>query len=294
MTTQPGRVDEDDWLRSFEAPYNQTARGRVTARTLLPNYDNLERAALAHMSVDVQRACDIEASAQGTDAWHDARRDRFTGSCYNRMAGGCRFSNSERSLRDLLWYKSISGNADMARGHQFEPHARDLYLDWRLMEYEDGRLQLRPQSVDEKGIIVLPQRPWMGYSPDGIVHDGDGKMQLIEIKAPRKIKPQINPDYMAQMQGGMWLLKQKYGEDHMQYCDFVQAEKACWHDPCQECECYMFNIKVERVPYNDDYARRLVLNLSDKWLNEYLPRMVMRDANLLERGRFDPVTRVNL
>ncbi|TMZ36438.1 hypothetical protein EMG21_33850, partial [Klebsiella pneumoniae] len=84
--------------------------------------------------------------------------------------------------------------ADMWRGIESEPIARDLYAE-------------KYAPVTECGFMVRTENDWtLGYSPDGLISD-DG---LIEIKAPRPkshvatILSGAVPGYhMAQLQAGL-------------------------------------------------------------------------------------------
>lgn len=97
-------------------------------------------------------------------------------------------------------------NADMQRGHDEEPRARDYYTEHHAPATEYGFM-----------VRELDDGTRVGYSPDGIV----GEHGLIEAKAPRQkthlrtILAGTTPaEHMAQMQCGMWVS----GRD---WCDFI-------------------------------------------------------------------------
>ena len=88
-------------------------------------------------------------------------------------------------------------NADMQRGHDEEPRARDYYTEHHAPATEYGFM-----------VRELNDGTRVGYSPDGIVGD-DG---LIEVKAPRQkthlrtiLAGSAPIEHMAQMQCGMWV-----------------------------------------------------------------------------------------
>ena len=104
------------------------------------------------------------------------------------------------------WVDPVYVNADMQRGNDIEPIARDLYSE-------------KYAPVDELGFMVrvLPDGHRLGYSPDGLVGD-DG---LIEVKAPRAkthlltiLSGQMPKHHMAQVQAGLLV-------SGRQWCDFV-------------------------------------------------------------------------
>jgi hypothetical protein len=117
---------------------------------------------------------------QRTDAWHLLRAGRVNGSTAKAVLA--RVSKGEaaarRDLRVQLALECVLGtscedrtfvNGDMQRGIDIEAEARAAY------EMATGRV------VREVG-FVSSTRNEIGYSPDGVIGDYDG---LIEIKVPR-------------------------------------------------------------------------------------------------------------
>ena len=116
---------------------------------------------------------------QGTPEWHDLRRGIVTASVVGRLLTPTfkvADNDTSRGLTATLVAERITGwteetpmNADMWRGVDSEPIARDIY---------SGHYQ---QAV-EVGFLLREEDGWqLGYSPDGLV----GMDGLIEIKAPR-------------------------------------------------------------------------------------------------------------
>lgn len=154
---------------------------------------------------------------QGTDEWLEARRGIVTASVVGKLvtAKTLKVANNEdsRGLTALLVSERITGwsdpsyfNADMQRGHDIEPIARDWYAEREGVE------------VTELGFMVLEQDGYrIGYSPDGLV----GKDGLIEIKAPRAkshllthLSGEMPLHHMAQVQTGLLVADR-------QWCDFI-------------------------------------------------------------------------
>lgn len=155
---------------------------------------------------------------QGSDAWHDQRRGIVTASVVGRLlTPTLKVADNEasRGLTATLVAERISGfteetamTADMWRGVDSEPIARDLYSE-------------RYAPATEVGFMRRDQ-DWgtLGYSPDGLVDD-DG---LIEIKAPRAkthvltiLADKVPDHYMAQCQAGL-LVSARAWIDFVSYC----------------------------------------------------------------------------
>lgn len=112
-------------------------------------------------------------TASSKNLWEESRRYRITGSrCYEVFTSGQK-KDVDWSIKAsrYFWPKKFSTSATR-HGITNEPHARELYA---------RHFQL---NVVEFGLVVNPIHPWLGYSPDGVVFEGDKPTKLIEIKCP--------------------------------------------------------------------------------------------------------------
>lgn len=143
---------------------------------------------------------------QGSDEWLQARAGVLTASVVGQLITPSKVqvskSDTARAVMDTLLAERITGTveslfvtADMQRGQDEEPFARDLYAEHTR------------QTVDETGFMVRTiNGHQLGYSPDGLVGD-DG---LIEIKSRRHKKhlrtiltDAVPPENYAQLQCGL-------------------------------------------------------------------------------------------
>lgn len=170
---------------------------------------------------------------QGSEEWLAARRGIVTASVVGELVTPKTLTvannDKSRALTALLVAERITGwsdpnfmSADMQRGHDVEPIARDLYSETVAPVTELGfmvREFTMPwdsnelvQSVDE-----VPPTWKLGYSPDGLVGD-DG---LIEVKAPRAkthlmthLSGEMPLHHMPQIQAGLLVADREW-------CDFI-------------------------------------------------------------------------
>jgi putative phage-type endonuclease len=147
---------------------------------------------------------------QGSDEWLQLRRGVATASNFSKIV--TTKGEISKQLRDYAFqlaseiitnlqdesYKS----ADMQRGNDLEPDARNAYQQHTL------------SLVKEVGFM---KNDFYGYSPDGLVGD-DG---LVEYKCPNQkthtkylYGNKLPTEYIAQVQGGLYVSKRKW-------CDFV-------------------------------------------------------------------------
>ena len=160
--------------------------------------------------------CDLE---QRSDEWYRVRCGIVTASVVGRLVTPKTVevaSNDEsRGLTALLAAERVTGhvdptyvNADMWRGIEDEPRARDAYSEHYGV------------NVVECGFMLREEADWkLGYSPDGLV-GADG---LIEVKCPRAkthlatiVGGEVPAYHMAQLQAGLLVT----GRDWIDYVSF--------------------------------------------------------------------------
>lgn len=162
----------------------------------------------------------IENLEQGTPEWHDARRGMVTASVVGKLITAKTLkpasNDYSRALTMQLAAERITGwtdpsyfNADMARGVEHEPFAREAYVEQTGVEVREVGFMVR----DFDGFQI-------GFSPDGLVDD-DGS---IEIKCPRAkghvttiLSDRVPTQYLAQVQTGLLVS----GRDWIDYVSFV-------------------------------------------------------------------------
>jgi putative phage-type endonuclease len=155
---------------------------------------------------------------QGTEEWFAQRRGHITASQVGKLLTPTlkvADNDTARGITATLAAERIAGfteetpmNADMWRGVDSEPIARDIYSG------------LYQQAV-ECGFMVRVEDDWsLGYSPDGLIAD-DG---LLEIKSPRAkthvlttLADKVPAHYMAQCQAGLLVSGRKW-IDWVSYC----------------------------------------------------------------------------
>lgn len=153
---------------------------------------------------------------QGSDEWLAARRGIITASVVGQLITSSTLkvaaNDKSRALVLSLVAERITGytepvvvSADMQRGHDDEPLARDLYGEhWG--------------PATETGFLVRHEPGWtLGYSPDGMV----GNDGLIEVKSRRQKKhlatilaDEVPIENMAQIQCGLLVSGRKW-------CDYI-------------------------------------------------------------------------
>lgn len=96
----------------------------------------------------------------------------------------------EDTLTKLL-YSKFKGNVFTAWGNKYEDECEERFIDWLYTKevYEkEGEGPLTTFTIQHAGLCIHLEQPWMGMSPDGIIHetfqDGTTTVNLTEYKCP--------------------------------------------------------------------------------------------------------------
>lgn len=141
---------------------------------------------------------------QRTPEWYSLRMTMLTASDWATAIGEGHFNKKE----DLILKKC-------GKGPQF---LGNIYTEWGV-KYEDVAVRLyelrNKTNVYEFGVLVHPQYPFLGASPDGITVKGI----MLEIKCPysRKITGIVPRHYWIQIQGQLEVC-------NLSYCDFLECK----------------------------------------------------------------------
>lgn len=148
---------------------------------------------------------------QGSEAWHDLRCGKFTGTSFSDVMAG-ESTDTYKKLIKRIAAEVISGiseptysNFDMERGIELEPFAR--------AEYE---LIMSGIEVEQVGFISPEDTElteWVGFSPDGLVGLDGG----CEFKCPKSTTHleymranKMPTTYKWQVQGALLVTKRDW------------------------------------------------------------------------------------
>ena len=255
--------------------------------------------------VTSEEALVIRNLPQRSDEWKTARKYRLTASNFGTAAGHNKYTSPDAYLKELVWpeLNPFLGNEATRWGTFMEELACSEYTVFRQREWRDAytttlrRGELLPFGITEMpfkvehaGLIVNPAAPWLGVSPDGLVHTkdpdtGEDVMGLLEIKAPWTqtiyaeqdkyadvlfpgIPAGIPPQYYDQIQGVMALAG-------LPWADF------CVWTPSQ--------IHVRRYTFDEAYWRDTLLpRLEAFYFERYIPAVQLKEAGKLKPGQISP------
>lgn len=175
---------------------------------------------------------------QGSQAWHDQRSDRITGTRIPKAANECMWTKGDQweALGRDMYRESHKLTQD-----PFDPRA--LFAITHGKESEPKALKTLESMgyvVRQPSFIVHKKYDWLGMSPDGVLRKGrKGSISAVEVKCPQT-KPCTNVkeqkrNYWHQMQLGMecmdideMLFFQWYSNDE-HYQEWVERDEN-WAD----------------------------------------------------------------
>jgi len=169
---------------------------------------------------------------QKSDDWYKIRAGKFTGSDFHILLGN---SETKKTLLLKKTAERITGrilentftNSDIERGVELESTANLLY------EFETNN------TVEHIGFAELDE--WVGCSPDGLIIDNKG---IIEIKCPKDIiflnqviNDKIKPEYFTQIQFNLYVLNREY-------CDYIAYNQN-------------YPLFIKRIKRDDEYIDKI-------------------------------------
>lgn len=184
---------------------------------------------------------------QGSEKWLQLRRGVATASNFSKIVTSK--GEISKQLRDYAFQlasETITNlqdesfkSADMQRGNDLEPDARNYYQQHTL------------SLVKEVGFM---RDDFYGYSPDGLI----GEDGLVEFKCPNQkthtkylFNKKLPTEYKAQVQGGLYVSRRKWCDFMSFHPDFIEDKK-------------LFLIRVFR---DEEFIKRLSEGLTK--LNAY-------------------------
>lgn len=185
---------------------------------------------------------------QGSPEWFEQRLGRITASNFGALMTLPRskkdkeaglISQTTRSYLIKKVSEVLTGTTkefsttSIEWGSATEEEARKIYELERMVE------------VKQIGFAVLNTNPIIGGSPDGLV----GEDGMIEIKCPDSdtftgylLGDSIVKNYMAQIQGNLWILNRKW-------CDFIVYDPRVVREDLR--------IKIIRVERDEEYIEKI-------------------------------------
>ena len=170
-------MDLTHFLKAFERDLSYCDLTDLCDRDVQEKFDRF----VVNMKMTVEAAKEVEICTRGqgvNPTWREARAHLITASVMGEV---CKRRKPEPDgLVKRIMYPNIpQGVKSLAYGHKMEPKARRQYAMRHILECRGAEVH-----VDDQGLNVSTDHPYLGASVDGLVHCtkcGDG---IVEIKCP--------------------------------------------------------------------------------------------------------------
>lgn len=193
---------------------------------------------------------------QRSHDWYKTRLGKITASEFGRLRTAKTRQTYAKKLRhELTLLADLNNGTEITLGPAFQ----SKYTDWGIKSEPLARAEYELRNdcdlvLPTAGFIVHPNLPFVGCSPDGLLPDNDGG---IEIKCPyktnihlrTKVTGNIPDEHRPQVQGVIWVCD-------LDWLDFVS------YDPRLDYERQYFQVRIYR---DEAYITQLSRDAMECW-----------------------------
>lgn len=204
--------------------------------------------------------------------WEEARSDRITSSTFGLIFKRKNLTRPDSILKTVLGYYSKFDCESLRWGRSHEPAARRRYVKQTKREHPG-------LTVTECGLLTVPEYPYLGSSPDGLVHCPHcDSLGVLEIKCPYKyrmvlpLEAATNKDFCCEISNGLVKLKR-----HHTYYFQVQGQMGItgrkW---CHFVIWTLGGCTVEKIEFDDSIWKLMLLKLTSFFREYVVPELFTR------------------
>lgn len=231
-------------------------------------------------------------TAQGSPEWLKLRFGRITASNFGSITGTNRYASPNDYLRSLLWNTRMDGKA-MRWGSINEHVASKLFQQFLAREVGDDQV-----LVEDRGIWIPSDLPYVGGSPDGIVYQVESVVEansdyevlqcsrcLLEIKTPWKVRDRkpgepFYPHIEVPQGSGRWGACPEYYMDQVNGNCGLMGLKAAYFVVLTRA-----GFQVTYIPFAEDYWGSLLRPKLERFYTDSVrPSQALRQSGKLAIG----------
>lgn len=193
--------------------------------------------------------------------WKKARKFKVTGSrCYSI------FTYSKNEWKEFSSNYFFSNKCPMTEpmkeGIRNEPNGKKKYME------------VTNSYIQDCGLIVCKEHPWLAYSPDGIVIENNN-LKLIEVKCPYLMSDVSNENLKKHC--NRYLSIKKDGEIHLRrkcaYYGQIQLGMALLN--LNNCDFVIYasgnnTIKIINIPIDEEFIKNMLCKIKVNYFNHML------------------------
>lgn len=228
-----------------------------------------------HVAITTEEAMEIECATRdqaGSDRWKSERKNRLTASKVGGISKMKKTTKRGNKVKQLL-YSTFRGNEATRYGMLMEDTARTEYLTYQQQNKH-------PEvSVENCGLFVSCENPWLAATPDGLVHDPSEQASssgLLEIKNPHSKRDMTiseacssGKSFFLKKEDTEYKLKQQHDYFHQVQCQLYCVNKE-WCDFVVRTEKDM---SIERIYRDRQWWDKQLPKLKAFYDNALLPEL---------------------
>ena len=231
----------------------------------LKSKSQLEFSAYLQMIITDEDIESVKNVQQNTTDWMSLRRGRLTASSASLIRSYQNTNYPCKTLLDRILCRTQFSSASVKFGKKWESTARLLYSKELYMDDHNN------MRVEETGLFISKDAPFLGASPDGLVLcKCHGRQRLVEIKSSYKHKD-ITPHQIVDIDKNYHFTKSS-GK-------VVLKTTSSWYDQIQfqmgvtevhQCDLVVFTLRgimIIPVTFNPDLWIKMKQNASDMFNN---------------------------
>ena len=261
---------QDDWSGLRTRISSGSTGGEVKGTTSMPTKEATMEWYMVNVALTPAAAQALTESTVGQASnltWHEERQKRITASIAHTILRRRGTTDPSRLVQSLVSPQPLH-TAAIEYGKCNEGLAIEEYLEGRA-----GNEKTAPKYTPA-GLVVNADEPWFGASPDGVLPDEEG---IIEVKCPYVCKDKSfeeealeKTNFCLEKKEGRLLLRRNH-----QYFSLVQMQlyatlaKFCNFVVWSPSELY-----VERVLPDNDFISSSLDLLRDFYFDQMLPALV--------------------
>ena len=196
-----------------------------------------------------------------SESWKQQREGRITASNFKRAdAAGRNEKCSDTFIAQVMGYSTFHPTTAMKHGVSMEPHAKKLYSNLKRKTHKKFQ-------VHDAGLSIDNTHPFIAASPDLIVSCRCHGKGLCEIKCPYIVRNKA-PIHWEHIESGHLSRKSPY---------FFQIQGQMEVTGLSYCDLFVYTAHgyhQERVPYDEEFAKTLKVNLINFWRKFIGPELI--------------------
>ena len=220
-------------------------------------------------------------SQRENSLWYEQRCGRVTASCFHDIVSRKKNSSPDNLVTRFLRREDISNIPAIKWGIDNEDKAREVYVT----KMSSSHIEFKCSPA---GLVISPQYPYLGASPDGFIQCeccGEG---IIEIKCPFSVRDGMPEDLVGRK--GSFLNDAGLLHSHKYYNQVQGQLEICRKTFCDFIVWTPNGLFTQRIYKDQHYVEKIVKKVTSFYVESMLPELM---THRLQNTSSEDVTSTN-